>query len=196
MWILPELWDTVKNSCENKKISHFFEEYTSNLLLRNWEIPYQINRQVSSYRLRAKFSDDFPLQRKRISLNTDQMNDLKQQVQNKLLLHYGSEEPPSLAALVTMVLYLFCKEQNIILHNELFFSDEYFSSRYVLSEQSVLEKMNEMFGKLGRLPTAREYAEAGGEGSLSYLKTIFGSFSNAKAEYVLRIQDKSNQFLE
>ncbi|WP_240416521.1 homing endonuclease associated repeat-containing protein [Paenibacillus periandrae] len=186
MWVLPQLWNGVKDyaSSNNKSISVVHEDFCGELLSSNWEIPYQVNRQISSYILREKFAKEFPLARKRLMVNTIQMTDLTTLIQDKLIKRYGSDSGLTLTAIITQNLYLIGKKHEIDIGNPNYFSDDFFSRNYVLTEEAILDKIDFLYQRLGRLPTSREYASAGSSNSLSFLKNHFGSYSHAVTVYV------------
>ncbi|WP_145949556.1 homing endonuclease associated repeat-containing protein [Paenibacillus sp. Y412MC10] len=125
-------------------------------------------------------------------MNLDIINELLEIAKSKLYAKYGTGHSLSKSDIVMMVLYMYCKEKGIALQQECFFDDQYFEQNFVLREDKVYEKISGLHRSLGRLPTSREYSDAGGEFSLSYLKSCFGSYSKALDSYLVVISQKDD----
>lgn len=181
--ILPSLWNQVQEHCEssNETIPKLLDDYLTLLLEEaNWTLPFEINRRITSYHLKKKFSEEFVLVRKSIMVDHGLLTEVARLAQEKAKVKYKNSSRVNFPSVVRISLYMLIRSQGYYISDSNFYSDDYFSTNYSLeSEESFLKKMDVLYQKYKRLPTAREYAQIGGSLSLSYIKVRFGSYNQA-----------------
>lgn len=181
--ILPSLWNQVEKYSErcNKTIPEIHDEFCADLLENpDWHIPYEINRRVTSYHLKEKFALDFPHVRKSVMVDQNLLNDLAGLAQEKANAKYNNSFKVNFPSVVRMTFYMLMKSKGYKINDSNFYSDRYFLLNYSLdSEEGFLAKMDDLYKKYKRIPTAREYAQVQGSISLSYIKKQFGSYTDA-----------------
>lgn len=181
--VLPSLWIQIQEHSEraNETIPKLLDTYLTLLLEEpNWILPFEINRRVTSYHLKEKFSKDFPLVRRSVMVDYGLLADVARLAQKKAKDQYMNSSEVNFPSVVRMSLYMLIRSEGYDIKESNFYSDTYFSKNYTLeSEDGFLAKMDVLYHKYNRIPTAREYAQLGGSISLSYIKGKFGSYKQS-----------------
>ncbi|MFX3643463.1 MAG: hypothetical protein ACE3L7_33230 [Candidatus Pristimantibacillus sp.] len=195
--ILPSLWTQVQEHSErfNVTIPTLLDHYCTFLLDEpSWDVPYEINRRITSYHLKEKFALDFPLVRKSVMVDPELLTDVARLVQAKVQTQYKNSSEVNFPCVVRMSFYMLIRSKGYEIKESKFYSDSYFAKNYSLdSEEGFLAKMDVLYHKYKRTPTAREYAQLGGSVSLSYIKRQFGSYNQSINFYQ---QNRSNLLLD
>lgn len=181
--VLPSLWKQVQEYSErsSEAVPELLYNYCTFLLDEpSWNVPYEINRRITSYHLKERFALDFPLVRKSVMVDPELLTDVARLAQAKVKTQYNNSSKVNFPSVVRMSLYMLIRSKGYEIQESNFYSDSYFSKNYSLdSEEGFLAKMDVLYHKYKRVPTAREYAQLGGSVSLSYIKGRFGSYSQS-----------------
>jgi hypothetical protein len=186
--LLRSLWQEVtayaKSLVPSMSFSEVFHEAALEYLEHPTQLPLRPNRRVTKYGMATSYKQQFPSIRTSFWIETLFLETVISKVQEVSKSQFG-EESVDLRTCVETVLYTYCHTHKIPL-DQSFFDDEYFYKTYTYSgREETLHAIQSLTLRLGRIPTAREWAkerQSVNGPSIKWIQIEFGSFSQAIQE--------------
>ncbi|RRJ54689.1 hypothetical protein EHV15_34390 [Paenibacillus oralis] len=189
------LLDAVKTNLIHEyyqSIADLVDKETESFLLSPYPLPYNPQRMFISKKQQKLCNELFPRHRTVIWVNSKRFSEYKTNVHRLSIEQYdlNSNEIKGVTNrfAIEVSIWSALKKHNIELESP------YFSDKELLElvniESFILKAIMDVYVSLGRSPSAREYEmiqKNNGGPSLSFIKSEYGTFNNAKAKLKLEL---------